>query len=331
MKNTYRIVVPALVLAAPLFAEWQTVADFDTVIPDSRLVYKIEWEVGTGDFNVPSHPYASYLDADSSSVGGTGDALWIDPGPVSNQNDMRWWFPLPGDGMAIDSVSTLKFDFWMAGTSHDVVIGLTDTNPEPHPTRDIPGQDLWAIGPDSWNNYEAIIRMFTPLNVRQGGGYANVDFSMNLQTWYTIYMVNDGFTQSTAYYIKERDSSAAPTLLNISSGDPMWGNWRRQAGNKLTHFHLSTTNYNLSTVDFWWIDNIQIDYTGVNAEVGANPFAGPGPFADYDVMDGYIDTGDWMGVIEVSSYPWIYSFDLASWLYVGSENGTDGIWSYVAR
>lgn len=41
--------------------------------------------------------------------------------------------------------------------------------------------------------------------------------------------------------------------------------------------------------------------------------AGPGVFSGYSVENGWVDTGDWMGMVFVGDYPSLYSHSLASW------------------
>lgn len=60
---------------------------------------------------------------------------------------------------------------------------------------------------------------------------------------------------------------------------------------------------------------------------GAVSGKGPGVFSDYDLIEGYVDTGDWMGWVYVVHYPWSYVVDLGSYVYVTDSAG----WVYVAK
>lgn len=53
---------------------------------------------------------------------------------------------------------------------------------------------------------------------------------------------------------------------------------------------------------------------------------GPGVFSEYEMVDGYVDTGDWMGFVWVGAYPWAWNFNLAKWIYAGS-----GGWFYIPK
>jgi hypothetical protein len=45
-----------------------------------------------------------------------------------------------------------------------------------------------------------------------------------------------------------------------------------------------------------------------------------GPFNEYDIVDGYADTGDWMGMVYVLTYPWVWVVDLQAYVYSGGDN-----------
>jgi hypothetical protein len=61
-------------------------------------------------------------------------------------------------------------------------------------------------------------------------------------------------------------------------------------------------------------------------EFGDAVAKGPGVFSDYDLVDGWVDTGDWMGWVNVDNYPWSYVLDLGVYVYAGGD-----AWFYVAK
>lgn len=63
----------------------------------------------------------------------------------------------------------------------------------------------------------------------------------------------------------------------------------------------------------------------IKTAAGSAPEMGPGVFAEYEMVDGYIDTGDWLGMVYAADYPWTYVFDLGKHVYF---TGNDG-WTYV--
>jgi hypothetical protein len=54
-------------------------------------------------------------------------------------------------------------------------------------------------------------------------------------------------------------------------------------------------------------------------------------WAGYPVDEnGFADTGAWMGMVHVAADPWIYVYDLASYVYIPTDSATEsGAWTYV--
>jgi len=68
---------------------------------------------------------------------------------------------------------------------------------------------------------------------------------------------------------------------------------------------------------------------------------GPGYFGNYEVITGtdgqqLVDTGAWLGWVEVTSYPWVYMYSTSSWEYMADPDMTGdkdagGAWLYLVR
>ncbi len=58
-----------------------------------------------------------------------------------------------------------------------------------------------------------------------------------------------------------------------------------------------------------------------------------GTWMDYDVLDGqFVDTANWMGWMSIASDPYIYSYDMESWIYAAPEaKSNHGGWVYSFR
>jgi len=56
------------------------------------------------------------------------------------------------------------------------------------------------------------------------------------------------------------------------------------------------------------------------------PDMGPGVFSDYELVDGYVNTGDWMGWVYVEDYPWALVVNLNKYVYSGG-NG----WFFIRK
>jgi len=93
----------------------------------------------------------------------------------------------------------------------------------------------------------------------------------------------------------------------------------------------------------WLIDDLNIDLTGGNlgdASVGENDPAdvfatwkGYLVGGDFDGLQFYAETGDWIGTVTLTDTPWVYSYRLRHWIWVPDPEipATDGAWVYVSR
>jgi hypothetical protein len=53
---------------------------------------------------------------------------------------------------------------------------------------------------------------------------------------------------------------------------------------------------------------------------------GPGPFAEWPLVNGFVDTGSWLGQVYTPLYPWVFVEQLDAFLYSGG-----GQWFFVPR
>lgn len=51
----------------------------------------------------------------------------------------------------------------------------------------------------------------------------------------------------------------------------------------------------------------------------------------FPIFDNWVDTGHWMGWLYVANAPWVYSWDLAKFLYMPVEGDGSGAWTYILR
>jgi hypothetical protein len=59
-------------------------------------------------------------------------------------------------------------------------------------------------------------------------------------------------------------------------------------------------------------------------DTGGN--TGPGDFSDYELVDGWVDSGSFMGWVYVESHPWVFPLALDKWIYAGGEG-----WFFVEK
>jgi hypothetical protein len=75
--------------------------------------------------------------------------------------------------------------------------------------------------------------------------------------------------------------------------------------------------------------NITLNYT--NVSLPNDPVVPSTTWGQFQIQNGnLVDTGDWMGLVEVSSAPWIYRYDEGRYVYVPIESANSGKgWTYT--
>ncbi|NDV61008.1 hypothetical protein G0Q06_00940 [Puniceicoccales bacterium CK1056] len=51
----------------------------------------------------------------------------------------------------------------------------------------------------------------------------------------------------------------------------------------------------------------------------------------YDIVDGAVDTGGWIGPVDVVNDPWVFSWNLDGWMYAPAQPSDNGAWFFIAR
>jgi len=79
------------------------------------------------------------------------------------------------------------------------------------------------------------------------------------------------------------------------------------------------------------IDFTEVTLVSKTGETGGEDM-GPGVLSDFARTGDNVNTMDWVGWLDVSAYPWVYSYSLAGWAFI-NEDGADanGAWFYLAR
>jgi hypothetical protein len=225
------------------------------------------------------------------------------------------------------SVATFYHRHMKAGFRHDVVWGLTGFPP---PNPDFGGYYLFeeltvAIQYSSRFNYDA----------RTDTYYMGVDgansriWSPELNTYYHTWMVIDLEANLYDLYI-QGGAYAEPTLvaedLAFKNPGPIFAS---ALTNPLTHvfvFSIEGTVDNPRGVDPLYLDDLYIDYSGVNLTI---PEAdATAEWQGFPVLEsGWVDTGNWFGWAFVSQAPWVWSSSLDKFVFVEDDSG----WIYVPR
>lgn len=115
------------------------------------------------------------------------------------------------------------------------------------------------------------------------------------------------------------------TVTYVSKENPTHTNTKTYTftgvnGNEVVSLFHVTNSAGMVEGDAWAISNASAEFTGTNTT-----------WANYPVTeDSIVDTGDWMGFLNVANDPWAYSFSLDQWLYIRQSSVTEnGSWVYV--
>lgn len=65
----------------------------------------------------------------------------------------------------------------------------------------------------------------------------------------------------------------------------------------------------------------------ITTSAGTSTPKGPGIFGEYDLINGYVNTGDWLGWVEVTNYPYCWVTNLDKYVFVTDPAG----WVFVAK
>lgn len=306
-----------LLTSTALTAQWQKVTDFEGMVAEDLNRY-FQYP-GFGTFYLmpgldPTDPENStlYMDAEERGV---------------RCNRLHVAVPLP-EPVAVGSVATLRFDFYQYGTSYDLNIGLSPT-----PITIDPETGL-MMTPESFADFEAQIRMNTPVDVRDGNDFRPTELIMPVNEWITYYVVIDHRNQTVEGYMRRGDDTLEKVIIPMPDGQPSKDSWLFRVGRQepLVSFYVGSSNscergYDLG--DIWLIDNIYIS-SGKNLDDGSVPAE-----KAIDVLiaasnaegDGVYSHPLFGSFTVNASLEMIYSFKATSWMAIARE--LDG--SYTAH
>jgi hypothetical protein len=192
----------------------------------------------------------------------------------------------------------------------------------------------------NWSNLSAVHRMGgqAGMNTRNedGTAYAS-DYATDqiAETWYRFWMVIYPDQFKWDLYTQGGEFTEITKVTTAVEDGYIWRNQTFSPLNLLRFYlivgnTLETQSTGLPT----YYDNIYIDRNGVNLTSPVSSVStpmGPGVFSDYELTEGYVDTGDWMGYVYVADYPYVYSIALGSWVYSGGGGSSGGSWFYVFK
>lgn len=168
---------------------------------------------------------------------------------------------------------------------------------------------------------------------RNGGTYEAVDL-FTADVTYKIWLVIDFNLNFYETYI-QGGQWTEQTRINTADQSGIWLFRVNPAPENIVQYFLVALSRGNSVagekgIDPTYFDNISYDATGQN--LTTPPVGGGGEtWAGFPVLpSGDVNTGDWMGWVNVVSKPWVLSYSLDQWMYIEeSAVSSSGGWVYI--
>ncbi len=290
-----------------------------------------DWNVEF-DFNsgIPQEVFVSNLIEGGTAVADTLDGwMRLQHGdPLEDTNNLWVMLPLSEDlkaaSIAANGPVTVYFEMMhpsVSGTPAivDVAWGLSNEDPD-------------TVLETRYNVFNAMMRInagTSGFELRDGGSYVPVTL-LETDTPYQVWIVVDYTLNYMEVFMQGGTGDyASQTSIGVAAFrvDPA-------AEQTVDYFAIGCSDGTLAEpkgVDYFLFDNVAIDTTGQN--LATPSIAEPVTWAGYTVDgNGNANTGDWLGIINVTHAPWVYSWSMGAYLYIEEANVTDGGgWVYVSK
>lgn len=344
IRNTM-ITAAALLAVQSAFADWQVVEDFDDDVG-------AESEILTWNYRAESEFWGENYVVIEPDVGGENNGLFYsDPEHSGEQFAIiysKW--NLPDSGVVQGSTATLYFRWYQDGPDHNVNVGLSDVAPTTE------GEDLRPnAGPMAYGDFETQILFDNVVTknvmgadlgvyaVRDGGAFVQTEVARPDKTWINVWIVvynrvQDGtsvYDESELYVQPDGGDQIKVQIPDGGGGFYDTFLFRNQTDDPLVAFYVG--NFNDTGAggtpnpnEQWYLDNVQIDYSGENLTIPPPP---GDTWAGYPVYDEvWADTGDFLGWLNIQYDPWIWSPLLHGWMYLPESYVTSGgAWTYLPK
>lgn len=251
-----------------------------------------------------------------------GNALAISAGNVPF-NHANVWRALP---QPVSDLTTLYMEVAIADSLGDYAFGLKRNAADAI----VQVQEDESVVISQWPDYAAVARIGRAgQDAYNNNGYSD-DFAENrVSTWYKYWMVIDHFNLSYSIYLQggefaEQTLVASDFIYRTQEFDDLLTLM------VLAHAGSSTALYSAEPI---YLANIQMDYSGSNLSTPTVALQ-PTTWADYALnSDGRtVDTGSFMGWLDVANKPFVYSFQLERYVYLPEDNvNDDGSWIYLFK
>lgn len=195
------------------------------------------------------------------------------------------------------------------------------------PTTAIPG----IVEAEDFSNKYGI--MFEP--TQDAGGGQNAGF-MSDGDWLEFQIET---TTAGRYSIDLRGASpqglakveiSASGEILTSPTFPSTGGWQTWATHRIGEIDLPLGESKIYlTIDSPTQDDININWLDIQLVEAYEPQPDLGIFETYpDPENGWIDTGEFMGMVYITDLPWVYVLQHGKWMYYDASGGNNG-WFYI--
>jgi hypothetical protein len=242
--------------------------------------------------------------------------------------------PDPGQVEIGGGTPSAAFDLWLLSVENDGFNGLVDRVNNITGTFDANGMALVSI-PDLENPSFTLVLTTSFTGDTSTDLDPTDDGTLDLTTLGTILDaigVSDSVDDDPALYGVTMggtnilyNGEYEPLLVFRDSGD-------------MTLYNTVTVNYGDPSeyIGVFLPDGTEVDAGTFDMDPTVSTFGSTNPTAagetwmGYAVMDGWADTGDWLGKVYVPEDPWIYVYDVMSWMLMPMEGSSmEGNWVYV--
>lgn len=320
MKNITPLISLTLVgLTASLMGEWKTLETFDGSVGleyDSQKLHSGETTTEYGVMQLIADP------TDSSNMVGSFSAGPDDPGNLLN--DSSWWATLPETVPDESTASTFYLRVYSPTTNFDAGWSISFTD----------GIDKF------WADNEVLMRITSSglVEARSVSSQKSLG-TVELNTWYEYWIVVNNSANTYQVYARGGHFGTEQILAESELFEDTF-NFRLSQVNTFKRFCLNFSTGGETDKrgrDPLYIDDMFYDPTGMNLTTPEDSGEMWGPYTvNSDGATKWVDTGDWMGVLDVThamagDTEWVYSWNLTNWVwlnrdYVAADHGS---WVYV--
>lgn len=316
--SRYLPCVGALFSVSIAQADWMLIDDFEAGASDPKFTYTVQY----GDRSSPEFVYGE------DPTDSTNTVFVIDPktyGTEWTNTYANWVLPTP---IPEGGKGTLYCRFYkLAEDSLPMIFGLSDI---PVAFDETSGEPTAPLGFSSW---EAQVRIFPDLAPNDAGTYQSTGAGATSLVWYHLWMVVDNEMEETTFYLQGPDDLGpvhvpvpdglggfyeTAIFRNTSTTDPLVGVMYGCNASYPTDPYSGTLQ---------WIDDIYVDPVKENLTIPGETWAGMPVTADK-----HVNTGEFMGWLNVAHKPWLWSWELHNWVYLPEPDpGFSGAWGYVVN